>query len=137
MMTSVQDVDALLGQLRVDVDNLNVDITQNWFPRSKKTEKDRAFVNAWVRWRNEAYKLVSGWRKGFRIQLAWNYWNRGEEKQRELVKWRETFQKLTGETPTAPSAAPPPDSKKASPWMYAAIAGLGAIGFAWITRKKD
>lgn len=135
--TTTDDVEAKLGSLRTDTDNLNVDIS-TWFKKSQGRPGVKAFVDAWVRWRDDTYKFIASWKQGFKIKLAWNYYDNAVDRLNELVKWRERWERLSGETSSAPaSTVPKPTSApdEVNYWKWGAMLGLGAVSALWVSSK--
>jgi len=138
--TSTEDVDIKLAALRTDANNLNIDIT-NWFAGVKDNPKAKTFVNAWVRWRDESYQFIKSWKEGpfYKIKLAWNYWDNAVERMHELAKWRERWERLSGQQSTAPASQLPPlpssGGSGGGAWKWAAILGLGGIGALLVAKK--
>lgn len=126
--TSTDDVEARLGTLTVDTNNLNADITA-WFGPNRNLPNVARFADAWVTWRNSTYAFIKSWKEGtFKIKLAWNYMDRAEEKLRELAEWRRRWEALSGERSTAPAAPPPEKKESGGLWKWAAaIAAGGAL----------
>lgn len=139
-MTSSEDAKQKWNGLIASVDNLNVDITQVWFPRHRDEELAKNFVNAWIRWRDTVY---SEYKDNARVKilpdLAWSVWNRGDAKLRELEEWRAKFEALSGQPASAPSSRPEERhetrSPGTSPWAWVAAAAGGAALFALALRK--
>jgi hypothetical protein len=135
--TSTDDVEVRLKDLTVDVNNLNNDITQYWFPKHKNEEPARRFVAAWIEWRDKTYEFIRSWKQGFfKVKLAWNYMDDANEKISELAEWRRRWERLSGESSTAPGTTPPEKEKPSGGWWkWLAIAGAGAAGGLLIARK--
>lgn len=141
IMTTSEDAMAKLDQLNLDVDNLNMDITQIWFPtvQAKGSVANGAFVNAWIKWRDAAYAMIAeGRRKKFIPDLAWQVVDRVDNKTRELDAWRKQFEAVSKTKATGPQskAPPPPDPNAGSSiWMYVALAAAGAAGAGLLLAK--
>lgn len=137
--TTTEDVEAKLGALRTDVDNLNVDISE-WFKKAQGRPGVKAFVDAWVRWRDDTYKFIASWKQGFlKIKLAWNYYDNAVDRLNELSKWRERWEKISGETSSAPSSTVPKPAS-ATPeeinfWKWGAVLGIGAVSALYVSSK--
>lgn len=129
--------------LRTAVDNLNSDITQFWFPKVKNDPAAQSFVNQWITWRNQVYSdYKENTRRKIIPDLAWNVWNRGDAKLKELEEWRARYEKRSGEASTAPGTKPEEthDTKKPggfNPWLIATAALAGAVGLTLLQRKID
>lgn len=137
--TSTDDVEDRLRSLTIDVNNLNTDITQFWFPKHKNEPAAQKFVSAWVQWRDGAYKLIKSWREGWalEVKLAWNYMDNANEKLTELAEWRRRWERLSGESATSPSTLPPPKKKEdsSSMWKWIAALAVGAAGATLVAKK--
>jgi hypothetical protein len=136
--TSTEDVDDRLSSLTVDVNNLNADITQYWFPKHKDDIQARRFLSAWIAWRDGTYKFIRGWKEGtFKIKLAWNYMDDANQKISELAEWRRRWEALSGEKSTAPATLPPPPPKSdgAGIWKWVAALAIGAAGATLVAKK--
>jgi hypothetical protein len=137
--TSTDDVELRMKDLIVDVNNLNNDITQSWFPKHRNEDSAQRFVAAWIAWRDQAYAFVKSWKEGgfFHVKLAWNYMDDTNQKISELATWRERWERLSGESSTAPSTKAPPKDEPSSGglWKWLAIAGVGAAGGLLIAKK--
>ena len=95
------------NSLIASVDNLNDDVTKVWFPKVRGNEEAVSFVNAWIRWRDTVYSEYKDNRRRKIIpDLAWNVWNRGDARLKELDDWRARWEKLSGRTATAPGIIP-------------------------------
>lgn len=134
--TTSEDAKAAMISLRNDVNNLNRDITQTWFPKlgAKKTAADHAFVQSWIAWRDGAYALVAdALRDKWVPDLAWKQVDRAAGKVNELNDWRRKYEEHSLLKSSAPiarkaAAADDPDAPKDgnSVWKYAALAAGGA-----------
>lgn len=141
--TTTEDVDLRLAQLTTETNDLNIDITENWFPRVKKNQQAQTFVNAWIRWRDDTYRLVRSWKEGafYKIHMAWNYLNNTTDRLRELANWRDRWQKISGMQATAPAGTIPQDAGSNPPdpgtnwWKWGAIGGTGGIIAILLGRK--
>lgn len=143
--TTTEDVELRLKQLTTETNQLNTDITQIWFPKVKQNPQAQAFVNAWVKWRDDTYVFVKSWKTGptFKIQMAWNFMDNIADRQKELGDWRAKWQKLSGLEATAPTGTIPPDAGSKPPnkdeginwWKWGAIGGAGGVVALFVTRK--
>ena len=128
VMTTSEDATNAINQINVDTDNLNVDITMNWYPKvaSKKSVSDSSFVNAWIKWRDATYDMIRSTRK-FKIvpDMAWSIVDRVAQKTRELAEWRKRFEAISGERSTAPQSEVPA-SGDGGIWKMVALAAGGA-----------
>lgn len=142
LFTSTGDVKALVDQLNASVDNLNIDITQSWFPTVKTVPSANDYVNAWIRWRDQAYAFIKDYRSQT-FYLAWNWYDMAAAKLNELAEWRRSYEQVaqrgaTGPAPKLPAGATPVDLE----WYIKAGAiflGLGAtawVGFKIYTASK-
>ncbi len=56
--------------------------------------------------------------------------------QEQFLRWRENFQKTTGQEPSTPAASQgKKDESSSSLWKWLAIAGLGAAGGLIVAKK--
>lgn len=130
--------------LRTSVDNLNEDITQVWFPKVKDDAAAGSFVRMWINWRDNVYsEYKDNTRRKIIPDLAWNVWNRGDAKLKELEEWRARFEKRSGQATIAPGSKPEEshETKKPgsgfNPWLVATAALAGAVGLTLLQRKID
>lgn len=144
IFTTSEDALQKWTSLRAAVDNLNNDITQFWFPKAKNEPGAASFVNQWITWRDNVYSdYKENTRRKIIPDLAWNVWNRGDAKLKELEEWRARFEKRSGQATTAPGTTPEETHgpKKPSggfnPWLLATMALAGAVGLTILQRKID
>lgn len=138
---SSRDAAAALDQLNADVDNLNMDITQIWFPRvqAQGSTVFGGFVNAWIKWRDATYAAINDGRANKLIpDWSKNVMDRVDVKTRELAAWRKQFEVISKTRASGPqSSAPPPEAPGSgtSIWMYVALAAAGAAGAGLLLAK--
>jgi hypothetical protein len=135
VFTTTGDVTALVDALQTATDNLNADITQRWFPTVSAQPAANDFVNAWIRWRDQTYAFIKGWREGW-FNLAWNWYDTAASKLGELTTWRGNYEQVCGCRASGP-APNVPDNKPIDiagiVKTVAIVAGIG--GLVWIGFK--
>ena len=113
-------------------------ITKSWFPKHKNEDASQRFVAAWIAWRDGTYQFVKAWKEGhfYQVKLAWNYIDAANQKISELATWRERWERISGESSTAPSTkAPPKEESSGGLWKWLAVAGVGAVGGLLVAKK--
>jgi hypothetical protein len=123
---------ATADAVRADLDALNMEITQIWYPKvaSQRRTDHGLFVNSWIRFRDETYKMLDDSKRTLNPELASSIVKRLNLTQENLKDWRARFEKISGEkSQTTVTKITPPEKDKdpgSSPWMYVAI-GLGSV----------
>jgi hypothetical protein len=128
VMTTSQDAEAAINTLNADVDNLNAYVTAWWqATANKKDPKQANFVNAWMRWRNDTYSMITNSRKFWAVpDMAWSVVDRANQKTRELATWRATFERVSGTKVDVPQTEEKKDDKS-DLWKLGAVAAGGAL----------
>lgn len=121
---------ATADAVRADLDALNLEITA-WYQRvaSQRKPAHGVFVNAWIRFRDETYKMIDDSKRFWNPELASSIVERLNLTQANLRNWRARYEAIAGEksqTSLTQIAPPPSSDKGSSPWMYVAI-GLGGV----------
>lgn len=134
-----------LNDLRRDVDGLNVDFT-DWIKKNPKDVHARSLWNNWVNFRDDVYGTYKKWTDTTLLMPSGSvhsfvgrrkFYDTVKNLQEQFLKWRETFQKTTGQEPSTPAASEhkKDESSSGSMWKWLAIAGLGAAGGLIVAKK--
>jgi hypothetical protein len=136
-----------LNDLRRDVDGLNVDFT-GWIKTKSKDPHAQSLWKNWVAFRDDVYGTYKKWTDTTLLMPGGaahsligrrKFYDVVKNLQEQFLKWRETFQKTTGQEPSIPAASErnKDESSSGGFWKWLAIAGLGAAGGLLVAKKLE
>jgi hypothetical protein len=130
VFTTSEDAKQKWNTLNTATTVLDRDIS-GWFKAAGKpyVAAHNAFVNSWLTWRDAVYSEYKDNARTWKIpDLAWNVWDRGDAKLKELQTWRSQFVTHSGKKATGPDVEPEEAGKKKEDWGPYIKAGLAVAG---------
>lgn len=129
IFTTSEDAKQKWNTLNTATTNLDRDIAA-WFkaPGKVPTTTEKTFVNSWLVWRDAVYSEYKDNARTWKIpDLAWNVWDRGDAKLKELQAWRVQFVAISGRKATGPDVQPEGDKTAKLPAWFWPVIGVGGV----------